>query len=221
MVRPHRVWFAVVILATSAQLARAQSVNRSFDPSRVSAPATAVFESQAAPRSTSRDSLWNGALIGAGAGAAATLALDAVFCEAGFGHCDVPWRGYLILGGIGAAAGAGIDYLIGRQSNQRVRVSPIISRTRQGVAASLLLPGSGSLPAPVRVRQDRPAERRDSVWNGALIGAGIGAGGGFIWARNMCGTNDSECFLISAPVGILGGIGIGAAAGAVADALHK
>jgi hypothetical protein len=70
-------------------------------------------------------------------------------------------------------------------------------------------------------RQSAPSERRDSVWNGALIGAAIGGAGGYLWARNICGgTDDTECFVISAPVGILGGIGIGAAAGAIADALH-
>ena len=96
-----------------------------------------------------------------------------------------------------------------------------ISRERQGIRASLILPDARSLPALATVRQNEPKGRRDSVWNGALIGGGIGAGGGYIWARNICGSNDSECFAIAGPVGILGGIGIGAAVGAVADALHK
>ena len=63
--------------------------------------------------------------------------------------------------------------------------------------------------------------RRDSVWNGLLIGAGIGTGGGYLWARDICGASDTECFAIAAPVGILGGAGIGAAVGALLDALHK
>ena len=63
--------------------------------------------------------------------------------------------------------------------------------------------------------------RRDSVWNGALIGAGIGGVGGYFWARNICGSNDPECFAITAPVGVLGGGGIGAAIGAILDALDR
>jgi hypothetical protein len=93
--------------------------------------------------------------------------------------------------------------------------------SRKAPHARLVLPEARSLPALTRVQQGAPDRRRDSVWNGVLIGAGIGAGGGFIWARNICGTTDDECFAIAGPAGILSGIGIGAAIGAVADALHK
>jgi hypothetical protein len=31
------------------------------------------------------------------------------------------------------------------------------------------------------------ANGNDSVWNGLLIGAAIGAGGGYFWARSQCG----------------------------------
>ena len=72
----------------------------------------------------------------------------------------------------------------------------------------------------VLTRQDATA-RRDSVWDGALIGAGVGAASGYLWAFGQCGTNDSECFAIAGTVGIIGGAGIGAAVGAVVDALHK
>jgi hypothetical protein len=72
----------------------------------------------------------------------------------------------------------------------------------------------------VAARQDASA-RRDSVWDGALIGAGVGAGSGYLWAYAQCGTNDSECFAIAGTVGIIGGAAIGAAAGAIVDALHK
>ena len=85
--------------------------------------------------------------------------------------------------------------------------------------------------APERTRAARSAvtarrtrqqgSGRDSVWNGLLIGAGIGGAGGYVWARNLCGPNDAECFAIAAPVGVLGGAGIGAAVGALLDALHK
>ena len=79
---------------------------------------------------------------------------------------------------------------------------------------------AANAPAGARVtRQDAPA--RDSVWNGTLIGAGIGAGSGYLWAHAQCGTNDSECFAIAGTVGIIGGAAIGAVVGAVADALHK
>jgi hypothetical protein len=61
--------------------------------------------------------------------------------------------------------------------------------------------------------------QRDSIWNGLLIGAGAGAVGGYIWARQQCGTNDPECFTISATAGVLGGAGIGAVIGAILDAL--
>jgi hypothetical protein len=63
--------------------------------------------------------------------------------------------------------------------------------------------------------------RRDSVWDGLLIGGGIGAAGGYLWARHICGSNDPECFAIAGTVGVLGGFGIGAAIGAIIDALHN
>jgi hypothetical protein len=169
-----------------------------------------------------RDSLWNGALIGLGAGIGSAAALDAVFCENGFGGCDFPWAAYLTLGGIGAGAGAGIDFLIGRRSNERRttwHLSPILGPSRKGVRASLLLPQRESLPA-LKAQERAPGGRRDSVWNGTLIGAGIGAAGGAVWGRQTCGANDSECFAIAGPVGIAVGAGIGAAVGAIADALH-
>ena len=79
---------------------------------------------------------------------------------------------------------------------------------------------AANAPAGARVtRQDAPG--RDSVWNGTLIGAGIGAASGYLWAHAQCGTNDSECFAIAGTVGIIGGAAIGAVVGAVADALHK
>ena len=84
----------------------------------------------------------------------------------------------------------------------------------------MVLPPQGSLPAPLEV-QERPSGRpRDSVWNGLLIGAGVGAAGGALWGLKTCGSNDDECFAIAGPVGIISGAGIGAAVGAVADALH-
>jgi hypothetical protein len=201
MLRFHKVGIAALVFALAANVAAAQSVNQN-------------------PR---RDSVWNGALIGAGAGVASAAALDALFCDNGFGGCDAPWKAYLTLGGIGAGAGAGIDFLIGRKSDPRtttLRLSPIVGRTRKGMLASLVLPQPGSLPALAKAQGRASSGRRDSVWNGTLIGAAAGAAGGAVWGRQTCGGNDSECFAIAGPVGILGGIGIGAAVGAIADALH-
>ncbi len=70
-------------------------------------------------------------------------------------------------------------------------------------------------------RQTVSTKPRDSIWNGLLIGAGIGAGGGYLWGRNICGPNDSECFAIAGPVGVLAGAGIGAAVGAILDAFSR
>jgi hypothetical protein len=65
------------------------------------------------------------------------------------------------------------------------------------------------------------ANQRDSVWNGALIGAAAGAGGGYLWARNLCGSNDTECSYRAVPAGVLGGAGIGAAIGAILDFFQR
>ena len=182
-----------------------------------------VAAAQSASQTSSPDSLWNGTLIGLGAGIGSAAALDAVFCDNGFGGCDFPWAAYLTLGGIGAAAGAGIDFSIGRRSDGRtttLRLSPIVGRTRRGVLASLQLPQGGSLP-PLKAREPAaPVRPRDSVWNGTFLGAGVGAAGGAVWGLKTCGSHDSECFAIAGPVGVIGGAGIGAAIGAIADALH-
>ena len=199
MGRFRNVGFASLILALFVSATSAQSLNQA----------------------SRRDSLWNGTLIGLGAGIGSAAALDTVFCENGFGGCDFPWVAYFTLGGIGAGAGAGIDALIGRRSNKTtLRLSPIIGPARKGIRASLLLPQRNSLPALLNAQDRAPGARRDSVWNGLLIGAGIGAGGGAVWGRQTCGANDRECFAIAGPVGIITGAGIGAAVGAIADALH-
>jgi hypothetical protein len=201
MLRFERVGTAALVFALVANVAAAQPVTQT----------------------SGRDSLWNGTLIGLGAGVGSAAALDAVFCENGFGGCDFPWAAYLTLGGIGAAAGAGIDFLIGRTSDGRtstVRLSPIVGPTRRGVLASLKLPQAGSLPR-LDARERAPSRgRADSVWNGTFIGAGAGAASGAVWGLKTCGSNDNECFAIAGPVGIISGAGIGAAIGAIADALH-
>jgi hypothetical protein len=98
-----------------------------------------------------------------------------------------------------------------------------LRRALEKPAPVLSLPADTPVSKPRLTRQvpqSRP--RSDSIWEGLLIGAAIGGAGGYIWARQICGgTDDTECFLISAPVGIAGGIGIRALVGAVVDKLHK
>jgi len=192
----------------------------------VAALLVALSVNAAAAQSTQnsgRDAVWNGAVIGAAAGAGSAAIIDALFCDNGFGRCHQPWKPYLVLGGIGAAAGAGIDALIGRNANRRTSalvLSPIIGAATKGVRASLLLPQAGSLPPLMKAQERASGQRRDSVWNGALIGAAIGAAGGFVWSREECGWNDDECAVYTGLVGIPVGTAIGAAAGAIADALR-
>jgi hypothetical protein len=97
-----------------------------------------------------------------------------------------------------------------RSADQGPRITPAIS-ARPIVAAS---PRQSPAQPTARVQKNGS----DSIWNGLLIGAGIGAGGGYVWARSQCGSNDSECSAITTPVGLLAGAGIGAAIGAVLDA---
>ncbi len=64
--------------------------------------------------------------------------------------------------------------------------------------------------------------KRDSLANGMLIGAGIGAAiGMLVVPQVMCGSNDTECSTIVRVViglpSIAGGLGIGA----LVDGLHK
>lgn len=55
----------------------------------------------------------------------------------------------------------------------------------------------------------------DSLWNGMLIGAGVGAAAGMLFApQALCGSHDTECaVIVRAAIGLpvlAGGIGIGA-----------
>jgi hypothetical protein len=183
-----------------------------------------LLANTASAQTSERDSLWNGTLIGLGAGVGSAAALDAVFCDNGFGGCDFPWAAYVTLGGIGASAGAGVDFLIGRKSDDRqtaLRLSPILGRGRKGMLAMLVLPPQGSLPAPLKAQDRAQGRRPDSIWNGLLIGAGVGAAGGAVWGWQICGSTDDECFAIAGPAGVITGAGIGAAVGVIADALHR
>ena len=146
MFRLHGASLAILILALFADLAAAQSAP-SITPTRLITAESAPAMSNLAQASagTRRDSVWNGALIGLGAGIGAAAALDAMFCDNGFGGCDTPWAAYVTLGMIGASAGAGIDFLIGRNrtagapwaGKATVRLAPLVGRSRQGLRASI------------------------------------------------------------------------------------
>jgi hypothetical protein len=127
------VFFAVLLSAVFAGTVAAQpapSLNLKFEPQPLSS-------AQAPVR---RDSLWNGIAIGAAAGVASVVVLDRLLCDVPDGRCDTPWLAYFTLGGIGAAAGGGIDFLIGRHTNDAkttVRLAPVVGRASKGVRASI------------------------------------------------------------------------------------
>ena len=77
-------------------------------------------------------------------------------------------------------------------------------------------------PSQTAVSFQNDGRRGDSLANGMLIGAGIGAAiGMLVLPQTMCGGHDTECAtIVRAAVGlpvIAGGIGIGA----LVDGLHK
>ena len=123
------------------------------------------------------------------------------------------------------AAILAIVSLLGSAPIHAEELKPDYARMRRALERdrpALIIPSAApELRARVRQGQPDPRPRPDSVWEGLLIGAAVGGVGGYVWARNICGSNDTECFVITAPVGILGGAGIGALVGAVADKLHK
>ena len=88
------------------------------------------------------DSLKNGAIIGAVAGATYYVTLLAIFWDVDGGEpiASTAWIGGLLFSGMGAAAGVGIDALITRRQviyqkpavESRIRVAPLIDRGRRG-----------------------------------------------------------------------------------------
>jgi hypothetical protein len=92
-----------------------------------------------------QDSLRNGALIGAGAGLALSIAFITTLCD---DDCRGEWAvlGVMFYSGVGAAAGAGIDALIPhkrtiyvggkRSALRRLEFHPILNRSRKGVAVA-------------------------------------------------------------------------------------
>ena len=101
--------------------------------------------------------------------------------------------------------------------------SPDLGRIRAGLRRAADHPIHRVPATPLRLAarpQTAPTKPRDSIWNGLLIGAAIGAGGGYLWGRNLCGS-DGECFAIAGPAGVLAGAGIGAAVGGILDAFSR
>ena len=99
--------------------------------------------------------------------------------------------------------------------------SPDTARIRRGLTTSAPIDSTVRATTATASTTARQNGRRDSVWNGTLIGAGIGVAGGYLWARSQCGSNDAECSAIANPIGIFCGAAIGAAIGAIADAFTR
>lgn len=100
---------------------------------------------------------------------------------------------------------------------------PDLERIRRGVQVQPQVsssPPSRSELRAVKQPTGRVVKEKDSVWNGALIGAGLGAGSGYLWARSQC-PNDTECFAIASPIGIVVGGGLGLLAGVLVDAMTR
>jgi hypothetical protein len=103
-------------------------------PSGVSAPSV----------STRRDSLWNGAIVGAGTGAMLGLAFgvsreDACRACAGFNQ---PLAYGALFAAVGAGVGAGVDAMFRRAAPitsgvPRVRVLPLLSRDVKGIVGGV------------------------------------------------------------------------------------
>ena len=88
-------------------------------------------------------------------------------------------------------------------------------RYRSVLRLCLLLSAMTLAVPHLALAQTSQGGKRDRLWNGMLIGAGVGAVAGMIVApQALCGSHDSECsVIVRAAIGlpaIAGGIGIGA-----------
>ena len=85
----------------------------------------------------------------------------------------------------------------------------------------LLLVMTLALPnaAPAQTNQN---DDRDRLWNGVLIGAGVGtAVGMFVLPQYFCGAQDTECSaIVRATIGLIS-IGAGIGIGALVDGLQS
>lgn len=118
-----RIAFVLLFVVTMTSAASGQALQ---------APVVAVRQS---------DSLWNGALIGAGAGVASGL----MFCRLmePWENCRDDFGSILTAGAIGAGIGMGIDALIRKRVYQSasgaaaVHAAPMIGRRAQGLQLSV------------------------------------------------------------------------------------
>ena len=103
--------------------------------------------------------------------------------------------------------------------------TPAYDRIRTGVRRDAAVSRFVVKPVairPVSRRQGAQRKPHASLWRGAAVGGTTGALlGGLVWGPSQCGNNDSECEAITVPVGLLGGGGIGAAVGVIAQALAR
>jgi hypothetical protein len=110
----------------------------------------------------------------------------------------------------------------------RTRASDALDTTERSAndAAStvsmLRHPTSETLAALTAASGQTPSQprRRDSLWNGVIIGAGLGAIAGAVSGTAIADCSECAGFNVPLTFGVLGA-GIGAALGAGIDALHE
>jgi hypothetical protein len=109
------------------------------------------------------------------------------------------------------------------KSSDTIRVTEASGRTTKGTlgklsTSSLELLNPKSIPAAFSKSEVRmiELERRDSLWNGTLIGLGAGGLSGLIGGAANCGNDSCQAGPIAAAFGALFG-GIGAGVGALVD----
>lgn len=95
-------------------------------------------------------------------------------------------------------------------------------RLKLALASVLLTAFSApSFAQPANPAPAKPAKHIDSLWNGALIGAGVGAASAWVFTRYNCGPRgyDSECAVIAGTASTILFIPAGAIGGAIIDRL--
>ena len=87
------------------------------------------------------------------------------------------------------------------------------------VTSAALVVAFAASPAFAQSSQKAAERPRDSVLNGALIGAAAGVAGALVFTKMSCGTvsGDSECSMIAGPVGALIMVPAGIVIGALID----
>jgi hypothetical protein len=105
-----------------------------------SAVVAALAFSEGAARAQGRDSLLNGAVIGAAAGAGAGVAFTHAGRDSDLGFSQYA-DGGLVFGALGAGVGVGVDALLDRVSSgpgapRRVRIAPTVWRGVRGVVVN-------------------------------------------------------------------------------------